>query len=147
LFWHVLSNQVDHSDGVYTMAELIIFYDGGCPLCVREMRHLKRLDKSHRIQFEDIHRPAFGDEFGYIDVTKANQYLHGQRASGELIYGLDVTHQAWSLVGRGWLTAPLRWPIVRWFADHAYRFFAKHRGAISKRLTGQARCEQCSLDD
>ncbi|MGM7319311.1 thiol-disulfide oxidoreductase DCC family protein [Idiomarina sp. ST10R2A5] len=127
-------------------AQLIIFYDGGCPLCVKEMRHLKRLDKEGRIQFENVNDPDFSQRYPQVEVAKANQYLHGQTRSGEMIYGLDVTHEAWSLVGKGWMIAPLRWPVIRWFADKAYLFFARHRNRISKLLTGEERCSQCSID-
>jgi predicted DCC family thiol-disulfide oxidoreductase YuxK len=127
-------------------SELIIFFDGGCPLCVKEMRHLKRLDKEGRIQFENVNEPDFSQRYPQVDVAKANQYLHGQVSSGDMIYGLDVTHEAWSLVGKGWMIAPLRWPVIRWFADKTYLFFARNRNRISKLLTGKERCAQCSID-
>ena len=31
-----------------------MFYDGDCPLCMRETRMLRRLDRQSRIQFTDI---------------------------------------------------------------------------------------------
>lgn len=125
---------------------LTIFYDGGCPLCVREMKHLKRLDRDNKMAFEDILVDDFQARYPNISVENANQILHGMNADGGMIYGLDVTHSAWRLVGRGWLTAPLRWPVIRWFADKAYLFFARNRNQISKVLTGKSRCEQCSID-
>ncbi|CUS49331.1 MAG: hypothetical protein HLUCCO02_04775 [Idiomarinaceae bacterium HL-53] len=124
--------------------DLIIFYDGQCPLCVREMTHLKVKDKDLKIGFEDILAPDFARRYPDVDVAAANRILHGLQ-DGNMIYGLDVTHAAWSLVGKGWLTAPLRWPVLRWFADKAYLFFARNRYQISKLLTGQARCERCQL--
>lgn len=126
--------------------ELTIFYDGGCPLCVHEMRQLKRRDKKQQIQFEDVHAEGFSERYPHIDTSAANTILHGQLQSGELIYGLDVTYKAWSLVGRGWLIAPLRWPGIRFLADKVYLWFARNRYSISKALTGKSRCEQCSLD-
>ena len=128
------------------MKQLIIFYDGGCPLCVKEMRHLKKLDKNGKIQFENINERDFNQLFPEINVDDANAYLHGQLANGEMIYGLDVTHAAWSQVGKGWLIAPLRLPGIRWVADKVYLGFAKHRNRISKLLTGQERCPQCRID-
>lgn len=128
------------------MKQLTIFYDGGCPLCVKEMRHLKKLDESGNIQFENINADDFRDRYPAISVEDANAYLHGQLANGDMIYGLDVTHAAWSQVGKGWLIAPLRWPLVKWVADKVYLGFAKHRNRISKLLTGQERCSQCRID-
>jgi len=126
--------------------QLIIFYDGGCPLCVHEMRQLKCRDTKQQIQFEDVHAEGFAERYPHIDTSAANTILHGQLQSGELIYGLDVTYKAWSLVGRGWLIAPLRWPGIRFMADKVYLWFARNRYSISKALTGKSRCERCSLD-
>ncbi|MGM0526061.1 MAG: thiol-disulfide oxidoreductase DCC family protein [Pseudomonadota bacterium] len=126
--------------------QLIIFYDGGCPLCIKEMRHLKKLDAGQKIQFENINEGDFNERFPEVNIENANAYLHGRLSNGQMVYGLDVTHAAWSQVGKGWLIAPLRWPVIRWLADKAYLFFAKHRNRISKLLTGEARCSQCSID-
>lgn len=126
--------------------QLTIFYDGQCPLCVREMKQLKRLDQHNQIAFEDILADDFRERFPQIPVPEANRILHGINEHGEMLYGLDVTHAAWSLVGRGWLTAPLRWPLIRWVADKIYLYFARNRYTISKIFTGKARCERCSLD-
>lgn len=128
------------------MKQLIIFFDGGCPLCVKEMRHLKRHDKKGNIQFENINESDFNQRFPQINVDDANAYLHGQLADGQMIYGLDVTHAAWSQVGKGWMIAPLRWPLLGWLADKIYLAFAKHRNRLSKLLTGRERCQQCRID-
>jgi len=40
-----------------SIPELTIFYDGGCPLCVSEMRHLNRRDLEQKIALQDIHAP------------------------------------------------------------------------------------------
>ena len=127
------------------MAELIIFYDGGCPLCVSEMRHLSRLDTESKISLENIYADDFGIRFPYIDQRRADQILHGQLASGEVIYALDVTYTAWALVGKRHWVAVLRWPIVKQIADYSYLFFAKYRSTISKLLTGSDRCEMCAI--
>lgn len=128
------------------MPVLTVFYDGRCPLCVREMRQLKQRDQANTIELIDLHSEQFSPYAGRIDALAANQILHGLTADNQLLLGLDVTHRAWSLVGRGWMTAPLRWPLIRWFADHCYRFFARHRARIAYMLTGEKECQQCSIE-
>ena len=128
------------------MSALTIFFDGKCPLCVREMRHLKARDRQQRITLVDLHSEQFSPYADRIDALEADRILHGLTADGQIILGLDVTHQAWSLVGRGWMTAPLRWPLIRWFADHGYRFFARHRSRIAFMLTGEKECQQCAIE-
>jgi predicted DCC family thiol-disulfide oxidoreductase YuxK len=127
------------------VAELIIFYDGGCPLCVSEMRHLSKLDTEAQISLENIYADDFKIRFPHINQKRADQILHGQLASGEVIYALDVTYAAWSLVGKRHWVAVLRWPIIKQVADYSYLFFAKYRSTISKLLTGSERCEMCAI--
>jgi predicted DCC family thiol-disulfide oxidoreductase YuxK len=127
------------------VAELIIFYDGGCPLCVSEMRHLSKLDTAGKIALENIHADDFTVRFPHIDQQRADQILHGQLASGEVIYALDVTYNAWALVGKRHWVAILRWPLIKQVADYSYLFFAKYRSTISKLLTGSELCEMCSI--
>ncbi|MBF7074991.1 DUF393 domain-containing protein [Glaciecola sp. MH2013] len=124
-----------------------LFYDGLCPLCEKEISHLKKRDLKGLIAFEDISLPDFQQRFPHLDVNDLEAMIHGQLEDGSMITGLDVTHKAWSLVGVGWLYAPLRWPVIRWFADKGYLFFAKHRHSISYYLTGKRRCDpgRCNL--
>lgn len=127
------------------MADLTLFFDGTCPLCVNEINHLKRLDRDQRIAFEDIHAEDFTARFPDVDREEASAILLGDM-DGRRIRGLDVTHRAWSLVGRGWLTAPLRWPLVRPISDRVYLWFAPRRYRLSGWLTGRQRCESCGGD-
>ncbi|MDE0841605.1 MAG: DUF393 domain-containing protein [Porticoccaceae bacterium] len=125
------------------MAELTIFFDGSCPLCATEMTHLRRCDLTGAIAFEDIYADDFSHRFPDIDRQNADRILHGQLASGELVFGLDVTYRAWSLVGKRHWVAVLRWPLVRPVADAVYLFFARHRQRISRLLMGSKRSASC----
>jgi len=104
---------------------------------------LRAYDTEKKLVFEDIHAPDFPQRFEYIDREKANAVLHGQLSNGEMIYGLDVTCIAWRTVGRHrWLTI-LRWPVIRWFADLAYLFFARYRNTISSLFIWRNRSKDC----
>jgi len=122
---------------------LTIFYDGYCPLCLMEMDKLKRLDKQQNIRFVDINESSFSVLYPHLDWQVLNARIHGYLEDGTLISGLDVTYLAWKLVGKGWVYAPLRWPVISWFADIAYNLFAKHRYRISYLLTGKKHCVPC----
>ena len=128
------------------MAELKIFYDGGCPLCLSEMKHLMKLDQQQKIDLVHINQESFQAKYPNINREKADRILHGQLANGKILLGLDVTHKAWNLVGKGKWRAIIRWPIIRIFADFAYLQFARHRHFLSRLLTGKERCESCSLE-
>lgn len=72
--------------------------------------------------------------------------LHGVYQN-ELLLGLNVTHRAWTLVGKGALVAPLQLPIVKQLAHWVYLLVAKYRHPISEFLyrrlgIGAPTCEQ-----
>ena len=124
--------------------QLTVFYDSACPLCVNEMNHLAKRDERSALSFFDIHRPDLPHLHPDVDFFAANSVLHGKLASGQLLKGLDVTYQAWRLIGRGFVIAPLRWPLIRILADKAYLAFARHRFGVSLLLTGKRRRNTCS---
>lgn len=128
------------------MVELTIFYDGGCPLCLAEMKHLMKLDRNNKLELVDINQENFQAIYPDINREQADRILHGQLATGKILLGLDVTHKAWSLVGKGNWTAIIRWPVVRYMADFVYLQFARHRHFLSRIITGKERCESCSIE-
>lgn len=109
---------------------LIIFYDGNCPLCTLEMQKLKRHDTNKLIVLEDLHQENFVSRFPNVDIDKAMKVLHG-RYQGKTLLALDVTHRAWTLVGKGALVAPLQFPIIKQLAHGGYLLVAKYRQPIS----------------
>lgn len=125
---------------------ITVFYDGFCPLCVREMRHLRAIDSRRLITMVDVQLEDALHGYPMIDKVDALKRIHGLRFDGSVITGLDVTHACWDAVNKGWMTAWLRWPIIRWFADAGYWLFARYRHVFARVLTGQAQCESCRLD-
>ena len=123
--------------------ELILFYDASCPLCAAEITHLKKLDKHQKIAFENIHASDFPEHFPHICQQEADRILHGQLSDGEVIFGLDVTYLAWSLVGKRRCVALLRWPIVSVIAKGVYLIFARYRHRISALMTTASACDPC----
>ncbi|MBT7625922.1 MAG: DUF393 domain-containing protein, partial [Proteobacteria bacterium] len=69
-------------------AELILFFDGKCPLCTKEIALLKRYDKNAKIQFEDINSKSFETRFPFINLQEARDVLHGQLLDGTIIRGM-----------------------------------------------------------
>lgn len=131
--------------------KLIIFYDSSCPLCIAEMRQLQKHNNNQQLFFEDILASDFNQRFPYISITEASAVLHGlyfpePQQSPQLLLGLDVTYLAWRSIGKKRWIALLRWPIIRFFADKCYLFFARNRYKISYLFTGKSRCKNCKID-
>ena len=116
------------------MSELTLYYDGRCPFCVKAMRRLQAWNTAGRLDFADIRRPGFDPSFLGVDMAALDRELHGRTREGSVLAGIDCMLVAYTLVGRGWLVWPLRIRFLRPLLARAYRWFARHRYAISRRL-------------
>ncbi len=118
--------------------EFKVLYDGECPLCVREVNMLQKLNRKGRLALEDIAAPDFeasryGRTFGELMGS-----IHGVLPDGSLVSGMEVFRRAYAAVGLGMLVAPTGWPLLKPLFDYFYKVFARNR----LRLTG--RSEVCA---
>ena len=118
-----------------------MFYDGECPLCMRETRLLQRMDRDQRLRFTNIAAAKFDPGSVGKSRYELMAEIHGRIPDGSWVTGVEVFRRLYSAVGFGpivWLT---RLPIIKQCLNLGYYFFAKYR----LRLTG--RCdENCSID-
>jgi len=117
-----------------TQPEFTILIDGECPLCAHEANFLRWLDRGRgRLALVDIAEPGFdAGRFGTTFETVMGS-IHGVKADGALVHGVEVFRRAYAAVGWGWLWAPTGWPGIRLVVDAAYRWFAKHRLTLTGR--------------
>ena len=101
----------------------ILYYDGSCPLCQREMSHLAKL-KSEQLVLQDIHALPPGNEGP--DKTTLLQNLHLKRGS-EWVIGLEANVAAWQYTRIGFFWRWLSWPLVKPLANWCYRRWAVRR--------------------
>ncbi len=112
-----------------------VFYDGDCPLCMREIKMLMRKDKASRIVFTDIAAPGF-DAGGYGKTyDQLMKRIQGRIADGSWIEGVEVFRQLYAAIGWRRVVAVTRIPGISHLLALGYRLFAANR----LRLTGR-RC-------
>lgn len=72
-----------------------MYYDGGCPLCRREVDHYRRLDRLDRVRWVDISRePEALGALG-IDLATAMKRLHATDEDGRLVSGVTAFAAIW----------------------------------------------------
>lgn len=112
-----------------------LLYDGGCPLCVREVAFLQRKDAGRGIiDFVDVadlnYDPA---AHGNVSFEAAMDRIHALRSDGTVIQNVEVFRQVYAALGMGWIYAPTGWPVVGAIVDWLYGIWAAWR----LRLTGR----------
>lgn len=118
-------------------APFTILIDGECPLCVREARFMRRLDRGRgRLRIVDIAAPGFDAAAYGTTYESAMGAIHGVSEDGRTLTGMEVFRRAYDAVGWGWLLAPTGWPVIRPLADRAYRWFARNRLRLTRRSVG-----------
>ncbi|QDT10823.1 thiol-disulfide oxidoreductase DCC family protein [Planctomycetes bacterium K23_9] len=119
-----------------------VFYDGECPLCLREIQLLKWLDRKSHIQFTDIAASEFNASKYEKTSTQFMDEIHGRLPDGSWIIGVEVFRQLYAAVGFGWLVWLTRIPGISHALNFGYQVFAKNR----LRLTGRCNAKTCKLD-
>ena len=127
--------------------ELTLLYDGGCPLCVREVTFLRRKDRNQSIRFVDVDAEDYcPDEWSGISYRQAMARIHAIQADGTVLTDVAVFREAYRLIGLGWLYAPTRWPLIGPVVDALYAVWARYRLKITNRASLDQLCqERCSL--
>lgn len=113
-----------------------MFYDGDCPLCMREIRFLAWLDRRRgRIRFTNIADPRFDPEALGTDWETLMRRIHGRRPDGSFVDGVEVFRELYGAVGFGPLVWLSRAPGIRSLLDWGYTRFAENRLKWTGRCT------------
>lgn len=115
------------------MTDLIIWYDGGCPLCVREIALMRRLDRRGAINFVDA---ANTQSVCPIDKAELLARFHALE-NGQLLSGAAAFAAMWRAI-------PVLRPIgqlaknrlVLWALEKLYLQFLKIRPRIQAAMKG-----------
>ncbi len=123
-----LHSEHDGSRGSGKPGRTTMFYDGGCPLCSREVAHYRRIDQKGRIRWIDIHaNPHLVESIG-VNYEEAMARLHVRDAGGEVQTGVWAFAAVWdALPYYRWLARTLRALRLLPALDRAYTWFARWR--------------------
>ncbi len=108
---------------------LTVWYDGGCPLCLREIALMRRLDRANHIHFVDVADPA---QPCPLDRQLLLDRFHARK--GTVIYDGAAAFAAM------WRAIPVlrppgelaRLPLVLWGLEVAYRRFLRVRPILQR---------------
>jgi len=106
------------------MPALTVWFDGDCPLCLREIALMRRLDRRGAIAFVNV----AGDGRCPIDRAELLARFHAREAGGPMVSGAAAFAALWRAIP---VLAPLghlaRAPALLWVLERAYRGFLRVR--------------------
>lgn len=116
-----------------------VWFDGGCPLCRREIALMRRLDRGGRIRFVDISPP---EAAGICPINREELLarFHAQEGEGPIVSGAEAFAVMWRAIP---LLRPFgtvaRWPPVRALLDGVYEGWLRVRPVLQRLSAGGAR--------
>jgi predicted DCC family thiol-disulfide oxidoreductase YuxK len=109
--------------------EVTVWYDSACPLCLREIALMRRLDTRNAIEFVDI----LSDDGCPIDRRELLARFHAKEQGGPIVSGAAAFAAMWRAIPR---LRPLgrlaRFKPVLWLLEGLYRVFLVVRPALQR---------------
>ncbi|MBC7975804.1 MAG: DUF393 domain-containing protein [Myxococcales bacterium] len=121
-------------------ATVEVFFDGDCPLCMREIRMLQRKDHTGRIQLTNIAAPGFDATAYGTTQAELMARIRGRRADGSWIEGVEVFRQLYAAIGWRRTVAVSRLPLISHLLRAGYTLFARNRLRLTGRCAPDGTC-------
>jgi predicted DCC family thiol-disulfide oxidoreductase YuxK len=106
-----------------------VYYDGGCPVCSREIATYRRAEGAEALCFVDVSRPDAALAPG-LTREAALARMHVRRADGSMASGAAAFAALWSALPRwAWLGRIAALPVIAPMLELGYRGFLRVRRA------------------
>lgn len=113
------------------LKEVTVFYDGACPLCVREIGFYRKCNNAEAVDWIDVSKCA--DDIVAPGLSKADAMarFHVVGADGALVSGGDAFREVWRVLPafRVWSRLFRARPFA-WMLNKAYDMFLTIRPAL-----------------
>jgi len=101
-----------------------VYFDGGCPVCSREVAMYQRQPGADALQWVDVARCGANDLGSGLTREAAMARLHLRRPDGSLVSGAQAFTSLWRVLPRwAWLGRMLGAGPGLWLLEAGYRGF------------------------
>ena len=109
----------------------IVYFDGKCGLCSKEISFYQKIAPKGVFEWQDIAHDASALKPLNISQADALRLLHAKDKKGEMHIGVDAFILIWNELSIGWrfLSVLAGLPIIRPILGWVYRRFASYRFA------------------
>ena len=116
------------------MSKHTVYFDGGCPLCSREIDFYRSLEGAGDLRWVDICEVEARQLGPGLDRARALVQLHVRNEDGSLVRGPSAFIAIWSALPQTrWLSRISDNRLGRWVLFAAYRLFLVMRPMIPRR--------------
>ena len=120
---------------------IIVFYDGACPICLKEINYYKKIAAPKIFDWIDINSVDNMKSLYNIDSIDALKVMHVIDHFGKIHKGVNAFVIIWSCLEKWkYLACVVKWPVVFQMVKMFYFLFAKWR---FKRMRN---CDQCKKE-
>ena len=131
-----MHRHVDKDRLMQTNTRVTVWFDADCPLCVREIALMKRLDRRNAIEFVDIQ----GTRHCPLDRATLLDRFHARATDGQLVSGAAAFAAMWREIP---VLRPLgvaaQWRPFLVLLEHAYLGFLAIRPSLQRWARRSAR--------
>ena len=113
-------------------APITLFYDGGCPLCRRQVAWVKRQRRLDCVRFIDIRAQGFDPAPWGRTCDELMGRLFALDGEGRWFSGMDSTRALYAVLGYRWWTRISSLPGLNMTLDRLYLAVARRRNRIGR---------------
>ena len=108
--------------------QIIVYFDGICSLCSKEIAYYRRIAPAGIFEWRDIANQADYLEGTGLSQADALRYLHVRDKEGHMQIGVDAFILIWDQL-KFWnlLSFVIQLPLIYQFTKILYKFFANYR--------------------
>jgi predicted DCC family thiol-disulfide oxidoreductase YuxK len=115
---------------------IAVYFDGGCPMCAKEIAHYQKLDTAGHVQWVDIAGPNPSCPIGYDQSTLLARFHVKELDTGRMLDGAAGFVRLWRAMPAPWrqLGVVASWPPVTWLLELGYRVTLRVRPVMTRYL-------------
>ena len=114
------------------MKQTIVFYDGGCTMCVGLTGWLSKIDHKKQFRLEPYQQSEVLKDYPQINPADCEKQIHLISEGGKIMRGADATLEIWRKTGHwsSFMASIIRFPPFIWLARPLYKLVARYRKSI-----------------
>lgn len=104
--------------------QIAVYFDGGCPLCAKEIGYYQRLDQAQHVQWVDISRPNASCPIGFDQTTLLQRFHVKDLKTRQVVHGAAGFARLWCALPQPWrfIGHIASWAPVTGLLELGYRF-------------------------